>query len=90
MDYLERLKKRKKESKVYTEHQLVGLEIAQMLNDEAHKSLYMKLAKEHKPETLLRIAKDVSGRENVENKGAYFMRLFHLTHPDDKNSHRKK
>lgn len=90
MSYLDELRKRKKKTRAYTEHQLVGLEIAGILNDEKHKSLYMKLAKEYKPETLLRIAKDVASRKNVENKGAYFMRLFHLMHPDDKNSHNRQ
>ena len=77
MDYLEELKKRKKESKVYTEHQLIGLLVAEILEDEEHKSLYIKLAKEHDIDRLLRLAKSVAERKNVENKGAYFMKLFY-------------
>ena len=46
-NYIELLKKRAKESRVYSEHQLVGLSIAEILEDEAHKSLYMRLAKKH-------------------------------------------
>ena len=34
MDYIEELKKRKKESRVYKEYQLVGLLIAEILEDE--------------------------------------------------------
>ena len=77
MDYIEELKKRKKESRVYKEYQLVGLLIAEILEDEEHKSLYIKLAKEHNQDKLLRLAKSVSERKNVENKGAYFMKLFY-------------
>ena len=83
MDYLEELKKRKKESRVYSEHQLVGLLVAEVLEDEEHKSLYIKLDKEHDPYKLLKLAKSVAERKNVENKGAYFMKLFYS---DDKNT----
>jgi len=76
MDYIEELKKRKKESRVYKDYQLVGLMISEVLQDEGHKSLYIKLAKEHNQDKLLKLAKDVAERENIENKGAYFMRLF--------------
>lgn len=73
--YMEELKRRSVESRVYSEHQLMGLLIAEALGDEGHKSLYMKLAKSHNADTLLRIAKDVAERENVTNKGAYFMKI---------------
>ena len=74
-DYLGLLKERKKTSRVYTQHQSVGLALAEILDDEAHKSLYMKLAKEHDTQTLMELAKDVASRRSVKNKGAYFMRL---------------
>ena len=48
-----------------------------MLHDESHKSLYIKLAKDNDADKLLKLAKDVSLRKNVENKGAYFMSLFY-------------
>lgn len=73
--YIKELRRRSGESKVYSEHQLMGLLIAEALGDEAHKSLYMKLAKRYSADTLLKIAKDVAGRDNVENKGAYFMKI---------------
>jgi len=73
--YLDNLKKRNKESRVYTSYQLLGLEIADILNDNAHKSLYIKLAKDYDPDTLLRIAKSVAEKKRVRNKGAYFMRV---------------
>lgn len=76
MDYLDELKKRGKESKVYTEHQLVGLLLAEILGDEEHKSLYIKLAKERNHDKLLKLAKSVAEREGIENRGAYFMKLF--------------
>lgn len=74
-EYLETLKKRSKESRVYRRYQLIGLDIAVLLGDKAHKSLYIKLVKEKDPERLLAIAKDVSQRKDVRNKGAYFMSL---------------
>lgn len=73
--YIEELQKRSKESRVHTEHQMMGLLIAEALEDPEHKSLYMRLAKKHDPDTLLRIAKDVADREGIENKGAYFMKI---------------
>jgi len=75
-DYIEELKRRRKESRVYSEYQLVGLLVAEVLEDEEHKSLYIKLAKEHDPHKLLKLAKSVAERKNVENKGAYFMKLW--------------
>lgn len=76
MDYLEELERRKKESRIYSEHQLVGLLIAEILGDEEHKSLYMKLARDGDIDKLLKLAKSVAERKNVENKGAYFMKLY--------------
>jgi len=78
-DYLKKLQKRAGESRVYSEHQLIGLEISQLLKDEEHKSLYIKLAKENNPERLLGIAKELSKNKNVRNKGAYFMTVVKLT-----------
>ncbi|MBI2013722.1 MAG: hypothetical protein HYS87_02770 [Candidatus Colwellbacteria bacterium] len=78
MDYIDKLKQRAKESKVYTKHQLVGLELAEILDDEEHKSLYMKLAKTHDADRLLKLAKSVAENKKVENKGAYFMRVLEI------------
>lgn len=72
-DYLLTIKERGKESKVYRDFQLIGLEIADLLEDREHKSLYIKLAKQYDSDKLLGLAKDISTRENVQNKGAYFM-----------------
>ena len=44
--YVAELKRRGKESHVYKKYQLIGLEISQILGDEKHKALYIKLAKE--------------------------------------------
>lgn len=73
--YMTELKRRGKESHVYTKFQLIGLEVSQILHDEKHKALYIKLAKDRDPEMLMRLAKDVAERSNVSNKGAYFMSL---------------
>lgn len=72
-DYLKTIKERSKESKVYRGFQLIGLEIADLLEDREHKSLYIKLAKQYDSDKLLGLAKDIATRENVQNKGAYFM-----------------
>jgi hypothetical protein len=71
--YSEKLAKRGKESHVYTRFQLIGLEIAQILGDNKHKALYMKLAKEKDSDRLLKIAKDIADKKGIKNKGAYFM-----------------
>lgn len=81
-DYLKTLKERAQKSHVYKKYQFTGLLIAQLLNDEKHKSLYMKLAKKHPGDHLLSIAKDVAERKKIENKGAYFMKVLTKTHPD--------
>lgn len=86
-DYLETLKKRAKESKVYSYHQMVGLTLAELLEDDKHKGLYMKLAKLHDSDKLIRLAKDVAERKNIKNKGAYFMKLLY---DDGKDPKRKK
>lgn len=72
-NYLKELKKRGKESRVYRRYQLDGLEIAQILRDEKHKSLYIKLAKERGGQKLRELAKRIAEDKNVKNKGAYFM-----------------
>lgn len=71
--YIKKLKQRAKDSHVYRKYQLLGLEISQILHDEKHKSLYIKLAKEHGADRLLRLAKEVAERKDVKNPGAYFM-----------------
>ena len=74
-DYLDKLKQRGKDSHVYRKYQLLGLEIAHILEDEKHKALYIKLAKVHGGDKLMQLAKEVADRKNVRNKGAYFMKL---------------
>ena len=78
MDYKELLKKRAKESKVYAPHQLTGLMLAEILDDEKHKSLYIKLAKSGDMNKLIRLAKSVAEKKDIKNRGAYFMRLLQL------------
>ena len=77
-DYLERLKERGKTSRVYREYQLVGLMVAEVLGDEKHKSLYIKLARKHGSERMLQLAKSVAERKEVRNKGAYYMKLLEI------------
>ncbi|MBU2101341.1 hypothetical protein KKH05_01310 [Patescibacteria group bacterium] len=75
--YFDELKRRADESKVYSEHQMMGLMLAEILEDEEHKSLYMKLAKEYDADRLLKLAKDIADRPNIENRGAYFMKMLY-------------
>lgn len=86
--YLARLKKRGEESHVYRKYQLLGLEIAGVLGDERHKSLYIKLAKEYGGERLLGLAKSVAERRDVRNRGAYFMALVKAESAPKKNAKR--
>lgn len=74
--YLDEIKKRKKDSKVYKEFQLTGLELADILDDREHKSLYIRLAKTNSRQKLMAVAKDVADRRNVKNLGAYFMKMW--------------
>lgn len=74
-DYLKSLKERGRESRVYRKYQMTGLMLAEILDDNVHKALYIKLAKEHDEEKLIRLAKDIAEKKNIRNKGAYFMRM---------------
>lgn len=73
--YMDKIKERQKDTRVSKPYQLIGLEIADILDDRRHKALYIKWAKEKNAIELLRLAKEVDERKNVKNKGAYFMRL---------------
>jgi adenylate kinase len=73
--YLEEFKKRRSQSKAYTNYQVLGLEIAEILNDSEHRSLYIKLAKDNNPNLLLQLAKSVAEKRHVKNRGAYFMKV---------------
>lgn len=90
--YLEELKKRSRKSRVYRKFQLFGLEISQILNDEEHKSLYIKLAKERGAEELLGLAKSIASKKSIKNRGAYFMACLMKEKPkkDGKNSNNRK
>ncbi len=75
--YFEALKERSKKSRIHRSYQLIGLSLAEILNDSKHKALYIKLAKNHNPGKLLRIAKTVAEKSNIRNKGAYFMKVLY-------------
>ena len=85
-NYLELIRERGKRSRVYRQYQLVGLELAELLRDPAHKALYIKLAKERNADELRELARSVAGRKKVRNLGAYFMYL--LSKPAEKQSAR--
>ncbi|MDP3729731.1 MAG: hypothetical protein Q8R26_03240 [bacterium] len=73
--YFKTLRERSKKSRVYTPHQMTGLQLAEILEDKDHKSLYMRLAKQYDNAELIRLAKNLAERKSIENKGAYFMRM---------------
>lgn len=89
-DYLNKLKERGKTSHVYKKFQDIGLQLAEILHDAAHKALYIKLAKQHDESILLSIAKDVAERKGVANKGAYFMKVLHERYPLPKKEPKEK
>jgi hypothetical protein len=76
--YLSSLKERRGKKRITKNHQLIGLEIADLLDDRAHKALYIKLAKGNDEQKLRGLAKNIAGRKDVKNKGAYFMRMFYM------------
>jgi peptide deformylase len=76
--YLEKIKERTKKSRVYSRHQMIGLMIADILEDRSHKALYMKMARTENGEKMLYMAKSIAENPKVNNKGAYFMRLWQL------------
>ncbi len=75
-DYLEELKKRKKESHVHRKYQMIGLMLSEALGDDEHKALYIKLAKQYDEQELLSLARNIAEKKDVKNKGAYFMKVF--------------
>mgnify|MGYP001591339512 CR=1 FL=1 len=95
-DYFELIKDRAKRSHVYKKFQLTGLMISQILNDEKHKSLYIKMAQKYDGDELIRLAKDVAERRGIKNRGAYFMKIISQTHHEilkdrkNENSNDKK
>jgi len=84
-DYLLKLKKRSQKNKISREFQEIGLQLAQLLEDEKHKSLYIKLAKEKDKQELLSLAKRIAEMKNIKNKGGYFMRVLFGPKKNNKN-----
>lgn len=72
-EYGELLKSRKKDSRVYKSFQATALALAEILEDKEHTSLYMRLAKKYNNQELIRVAKTVAEKKEIENKGGYFM-----------------
>jgi len=89
-NYLEHLKERGKESHVYKSFQLTGLEVADMLGDREHKALYIKLAKQYTSMQLMSVARRISDMKGINNKGAYFMKVFFSEYGKEKKKISKK
>ena len=78
-DYLKKLRERAKKSRVRTKHQFVGLKMGRDLDDNKHKALYMKLAKEGNQAKLQWLVADIASRRGIKKKGAYFMKVLFST-----------
>ena len=79
--YIDKIKGRAKKSRVHSRHQMIGLMIADILGDPTHKSLYIKMARDENSEKMLYMAKSVAENSRIKNKGAYFMKIWHLSTP---------
>lgn len=77
INYLDVVRKRKKDNRVSREFQLIGLEVSEILNDREHKALYIKLTKEFGKDKILSLAKTVAETKDVDNMGAYFMKILY-------------
>ena len=77
ISYLDVVKNRKKDNRVSQEFQLIGLEVADILNDREHKALYIKLTKEIGKYKIMSLAKTVAEMKDIENMGAYFMKVLY-------------
>ena len=76
--YLDRIRERAKESHIHSRHQMIGLMVADALEDSAHKALYIKMARDENGEKMLYMAKSIAENSKVENKGAYFMKVWRM------------
>lgn len=74
-DYFHNLEERSKKSRIYRHYQLIGVQLAEILGDLKHKALYIKLAKTRDATTLLQLARSIAEKPNVQNRGAYFMKM---------------
>jgi hypothetical protein len=78
-NYLDKIRERAKKSRVHSRHQMIGLMVAEALGDKTHLALYMKMAREgSNGERMLYMAKSIAENSKINNKGAYFMRLWQL------------
>jgi hypothetical protein len=76
--YLDRIRERAKKSRIHSRHQMIGLMVADTLEDQAHKALYIKMARDENGEKMLYMAKSIAENSKVKNKGAYFMKVWRL------------
>ena len=74
-DYIKLLKKRADTSHVHTKHQLVGLQIADMLNDRERKTFYIKLAKYNDEQDIRNLAKISIEKASINIPAAYFIKI---------------
>ncbi len=75
--YFESLSERSRQSRVYHDYQLIGLQLAEILQDRPHRALYIKLAKNYNSDKLLDLVNRIAERGDIKNKGAYFMSVFY-------------
>lgn len=86
-EYLQLIAKRATQKRISHQFQLIGLEIAVLLRDTEHKSLYIKYAKEYGSDRMLALAKDISQRRGIDNMGAYFMTVVENLKKESETKH---
>jgi hypothetical protein len=86
-EYLQLIAKRSAQKRISHQFQLIGLEIAVLLRDTEHKSLYIKYAKEYGSGRMLSLAKDIADRRGIDNKGAYFMTVVENLRKESQTNH---
>jgi hypothetical protein len=74
-EYFSLLNQRAKQSHAYRAFQTTGTDVADILGDQKHIALYIKIAKTVNAQVLLQTAKLIMQNNNVRNPGAYFMRI---------------
>ena len=76
--YMDTLQKRAKKSRIYKSYQMTGLLLVELLQDSAHTPIYIRLAKLYDNQQLLGLAKTITKRVDIKNKGAYFMKMLKI------------
>ena len=89
-EYWAALEGKIRKQQVTKPHQLIGLEIADILNDREHRALYIKFAQHYDTDWLLGLAKRVAERPDVRSRGAYFMHILSMKEKPGSDTRRRR